>query len=163
MDTVSAMWVLMLLVEVPLIAFSGAGLQRLGERGLLGVGVLAGALRWTVCGLTNDWHLLYLTQLLHGVVVTGLMLGAPLYLEAVVPERLRSTGQGLLAMIGVGCGGILSNVLSGWLLDHVGPAAPYLFGGLTAFVLGVCVTRILPPPPPYERRREHDSVRTVAN
>jgi PPP family 3-phenylpropionic acid transporter len=146
-DTVSGMWVLMLLVEVPLIAFSGLGLQRIGERGLLAVGVLAGGIRWVVCGLTADWRILYPIQLLHGVTVTGLMLGAPLYLEAVVPERLRSTGQGVLAMIGVGCGGILSNVFSGWLLEHVGTSVPYLIGGLTALLLGSTVTLVLPAVP----------------
>lgn len=147
MDTVSGMWVLMLLVEIPLVAFSGLGLQRLGERGLLAVGVLAGGVRWMVCGLTGDWRILYPVQLLHGVTVTGLMLGGPLYLEAVVPERLRSTGQGLLAMMGVGCGGILSNVVSGWLLDRSGASAPYLIGGLTAFALGSMVTIVLPAVP----------------
>lgn len=152
MDTVSAMWVLMLLVEIPLIAFSGAGLLRLGERGLLAVGVLAGAVRWIVCSLTADWRILYPIQLLHGVTVTGLMLGAPLYLEAVVPERLRSTGQGLLAMVGVGCGGILSNVVAGWLLEHVGASAPYLIGGLTALALGCMVTLILPAVPSRHER-----------
>jgi MFS family permease len=152
MNTVSAMWVLMLLVEIPLIAFSGLGLQRIGERGLLAVGVLAGGIRWVVCSLTGDWRILYPIQMLHGVTVTGLMLGAPLYLEAVVPERLRSTGQGLLAMIGIGCGGILSNIASGMLLEHVGASAPYLLGGLLAFVLGMMVTFVLPAVPPREDR-----------
>lgn len=152
LDTVSGMWVLMLLVEIPLIAFSGLGLQRLGERGLLAVGVVAGGIRWIVCGLATDWRILYPVQLLHGVTVTGLMLGGPLYLEAIVPERLRSTGQGLLAMVGVGCGGILSNVLSGWLLDRSGPSAPYLVGGLTAFALGSLVMIILPAVPPRPGR-----------
>jgi MFS family permease len=152
MNTVSVMWVLMLLLEVPLIAFSGLGLQRLGERGILAVGVLAGGIRWIVCSLTGDWRILYPVQLLHGVTVTGLMLGAPLYLEAVLPERLRSTGQGLLAMVGVGCGGILSNIIAGWLLEHVGTSAPYLLGGLTALVLGSMVTVILPTVPPRHQR-----------
>jgi PPP family 3-phenylpropionic acid transporter len=152
MNTVSVMWVLMLLLEVPLIAFSGLGLQRLGERGLLAIGVLAGGIRWIVCSLTGDWRILYPIQLLHGVTVTGLMLGAPLYLEAVLPERLRSTGQGLLAMVGVGCGGILSNILAGWLLEHVGTSAPYLLGGLTALILGSMVTVILPTVPPRHQR-----------
>jgi len=152
MNTVSAMWVLMLLVEIPLIAFTGLGLQRIGERGLLAVGVLAGGLRWTICSLTTDWRILYPIQMLHGVTVTGVMVGAPLYLEAVVPERLRSTGQGLLAMIGIGCGGILSNIATGALLEHVGPSAPYLLGGLIAAALGCAVTFVLPAPPRETRQ-----------
>jgi PPP family 3-phenylpropionic acid transporter len=57
LDAVSRMWVLMLIPEIALIALSGAGLQRLGARGLLALGVIAGGVRWTVCGIApgSDW------------------------------------------------------------------------------------------------------------
>ena len=60
-------------------------------------GVLAGGVRWTTCALTDNLELIYAAQLLHGAVVTGLLVGGPLYLEQVVPDRLRSTAQGILA------------------------------------------------------------------
>jgi PPP family 3-phenylpropionic acid transporter len=144
--TVGRMWVVMLLLEIPLVTLSGAGLQRLGARGLLAAGVLAGGLRWTVCALSDDLTVIYVVQLLHGVTVTGLLLGGPLYLELIVPESLRSTGQGLLAMVSVGVGGIVSNAAAGWLLEHGGANAPFLIGGLGAIALGCAVTYILPPP-----------------
>ncbi len=146
MDTVGRMWIVMLMVEIPLVALSGAGLERVGARGLLAIGVLAGGVRWTICGLTDDIRIVYLAQSLHGVVVTGLILGGPLYLEAIVPERLRSTGQALLAMAGIGLGGIVSNTAAGWLLEHVGTDAPYLAGGMGAIALGCLVRWILPVP-----------------
>lgn len=150
--TIGRMWVVMLLLEIPLVALSGAGMDRLGARGLLAVGVLAGGVRWTVCGLTDDLGMIYAAQLLHGVVVAGLMLGGPLYLELIVPAHLRSTAQGLLAMTGSGIGGIASNTLSGWLVDHAGTNAPYLAGGVGALVLGAAVGVILPPPSPRSPR-----------
>jgi PPP family 3-phenylpropionic acid transporter len=145
LDAVSRMWVLMLIPEIPLIALSGAGLQRLGARGLLALGVIAGGVRWTVCGLApgSDWILV--AQLLHGVVVMGLVIGAPLYVDASVPERLRSTGQGALAMAGVSLGGISSNLATGWLLEHFGADAPYIAGGVGALALGILVPLWLPP------------------
>lgn len=145
-DTVSRMWILMLLLEIPLIALSGATLERIGARGLLGIGVFAGGLRWTVCGFAPDLTLVWPVQLLHGVVVAGLIIGGPLYVEQSVPERLRSTGQGTLAMVGFGLGGITSNLGAGWLLEHVGPQAPYALGGLGALALGLLLPLILPPP-----------------
>jgi PPP family 3-phenylpropionic acid transporter len=148
LSTVGRMWVVMLLLEIPLVLLSGAGLERLGARGLLGVGVLAGGVRWTVCAASDSFAVIYAAQLLHGVVVTGLLLGAPLYLEQVVPESLRSTGQGLLAMAGVGIGGIASNVASGWLLDHGGPSMLFFICGIGAIGLGAAVARILPAPGP---------------
>lgn len=144
MDAIRRMWILMLIVEIPLVAYSGAGLKRLGARGLLGLGVFAGGLRWTVSGLSDDLYVIYAVQMLHGVMVAGLLLGGPLYLDAVVPERLRSTGQALLSMVGIGVAGIISNTASGWLLEHVGPNAPYVVGGVGALALGCLAHKILP-------------------
>jgi PPP family 3-phenylpropionic acid transporter len=144
-ESVSWMWIAMLVVEIPLIAWSGATLKRVGARGLLAIGVLAGGIRWALCGFAPSLPWVYAASLLHGVTVTGLVIGAPLYVEAVVPERLRSTGQGVLAMFGIGIGGIGSNLAAGWLLENVGSDAPYVAGGLGALVLGLLIPLILPP------------------
>jgi PPP family 3-phenylpropionic acid transporter len=123
-DAVSRMWILMLLLEIPLIALS----------------------RWAVCGFAPDLRWVYPVQVLHGVVVAGLVLGGPLYAEAVVPERLRATGQGVLAMFGVSIGGIASSLAAGWLLARVGPSAPYVAGGIGALALGALIPWLLPAP-----------------
>jgi MFS family permease len=88
----------------------------------------------------------YPLQALHGVVVAGLVIGGPLYVEATVPERLRSTGQNALAMIGVSLGGISSNLVAGHLLEHFGSDAPYKVGGVAGMLLGAFVWILLPPP-----------------
>jgi PPP family 3-phenylpropionic acid transporter len=146
LDAVSHMWILMLALEIPLIALSGASLARLGPRGLLAMGILAGGLRWTVCGLAPTLGWIYPVQILHGVIVAGFIVGAPLYVEAVVPERLRSTGQAVLAMAGVSAGGISSNLATGWLIEHVSADAPYVAGGVGALALGCLVPLFLPRP-----------------
>ncbi len=145
LETVQNMWILMLVVEVPLILCTGMGLKRIGARGLLAAGVLAGGVRWTVCGLTANPYWIYPVQMLHGVMVTGLMMGGPLYVDRVAPGRLRSTAQGLVAMVGLGLGGIASNTAAGWILDHFGANAPYLIGGIGALVVGLAIGWILPP------------------
>jgi PPP family 3-phenylpropionic acid transporter len=142
---IGKMWVFMLVLEIPLIALSGAGFRRLGPRGLLTAGIAAGAIRWLICGLASDLRILYAAQILHGVTVAGLIIGAPLYMEAVIPERLRSTGQSLLSMIGISVGGILSNVGAGWLLTHVGPRAPAIIGGIGGLLLTLALPLIVPP------------------
>lgn len=146
METVGNLWILMLLFEIPLVWYSGASLQRLGPRGLLTLGILAGGLRWTLCGIANSQAVIYGAQLLHGVTIAGLIIGAPLYLELAVPEQLRSTAQGLLAMLGLGLGGIGSNAAAGWLFENVGVDAPYLIGGLGALLVGGLVPWLLPHP-----------------
>jgi PPP family 3-phenylpropionic acid transporter len=145
-DTVSRMWIPMLALEIPLIALSGAALDRVGARGLLAIGTLAGGLRWAVCGFAPDLSWVWPAQLLHGVVVAGLVIGAPLYVDLVVPGRLRSTGQGLFVMLGFGIGGIASNLATGWLIERWGAALPYAVGGIGAVALGLLVPWLLPAP-----------------
>jgi PPP family 3-phenylpropionic acid transporter len=118
------------------------------------MGVIAGALRWIVCGFSGDLVWIHVSSILHGVTVAGLVVGGPLYVESVVPERLRSTGQGMLAMIGFSLGGILSNVTCGWLFEHLGPRVPYMLGGVGGLVLGLLVPLLLPSPERPESKTE---------
>ena len=145
-EAIRSMWVYMLVVEIPLVLASGSGLQRLGARGLLGIGVFVGGLRWLLCAFIDDLQLLSFVQTLHGVTVVGLLMGGPLYLDVVAPERLRSTAQAVLAMVGVGIAGIVSNLGSGWLLDTAGINVLYMATGAGSALLGCLVWWILPSP-----------------
>jgi len=149
-DTVSRLWIPMLALEVPLVAWAGQGLDRIGARGLVAMGILAGALRWTICAFATSPWVVYLTQLLHGVTVAGLIVGAPLYVEQCVSERLCSTAQGALAMLGFGLGGVVSTWLSGVMLDGFGATAPSLAGGLGGFALAALLPLFLPRPGRHE-------------
>ncbi|MGH7926260.1 MAG: MFS transporter [Candidatus Binatia bacterium] len=144
LDTIRAMWILMLTFEIPLVLLTGSGLKRLGARGLLAVGVFAGGLRWTLSAILSDPTLLFAVQMLHGVTVVGVNVGSPLYLDTVAPERLRSTAQGILSMVGAGVAGIASNTAAGWLVDQGGTDALYLICGLGSLALGLLTVWLLP-------------------
>jgi MFS transporter, PPP family, 3-phenylpropionic acid transporter len=146
LDMIRAMWILMLTFEIPLVLLTGSGLKRLGARGLLAVGVFVGGLRWSLSATVSDPMLLFAVQMLHGVTVVGLNLGSPLYLDTVAPERLRSTAQGILSMVGAGVAGIASNVAAGWLVDRGGTDTLYLICGLGSLVLGALTVWLLPAP-----------------
>src|SRR5262245_23030427 len=94
----------------------------------------------------NELAVLSRVQTVHGVSVVGLLMGGPLYLDVVAPEKLRSTAQALLSMVGVGIAGIVSNLGSGWLLDNAGINALYAVTGIGSAVLGCLVWWILPAP-----------------
>ncbi len=145
-ETIRNMWVYMLVVEIPLVLAFGSGLKSLGARGLMGIGVFVGGLRWLLSAVTADLQLLSLVQMLHGVTVVGLLMGGPLYLDAIAPERLRSTAQAVLSMVGVGIAGIASNLGSGWLLDRAGIDAVYALSGGVSVLLGCFAWWILPSP-----------------
>jgi len=144
LDALSRMWVLMLLLEIPLMAWVGGLRLRLGARGLLALRVVASGLRWAGSAFVQELDVAALLGVLHGVAVVGLGIGAAVYVEEVVPDELRSTGQGLLAAVGIGLGGILSNLVCGWLLDRVGAQATYLGCGAGALLLGLATPLVLP-------------------
>lgn len=152
LEAISQMWLIMLALEVPLVFYLGAGVRRIGPRGVIAIGIVAAALRWSVSGFVDDLRWVYVAQALHGVTVFGVVLGAPVYVDAVVPARLRSTGQGLLGMIGVSLGSILSNLCAGWLVENVGPRAPARIAGVFATGLALALPWLLPSVrPPAER------------
>lgn len=144
LDTLSRMWVPMLLLEIPLMAWVGGLRLRLGARGLLAMGVIASGLRWAGSAFVHEIDVAAALGVLHGVTVVGLGIGATVYVEEVVPDDLRSTGQGLLAAIGLGLAGILSNLACGWLFDRVGAQLTYLGCGVGALLLGLATPLILP-------------------
>ncbi len=145
-STVGRMWFLMLLPEIALIAASGSILRRFGPRWLLTLGLASEGVRWTVSALAPSLAWVYAVQVLHGFGVTGVLVGVPLYLERAVPERLRSTGQAMVAMAGVGAGAMVSNAAVGWLLARLGADLPYLAAGLGALALAVLLRLVLPLP-----------------
>ena len=68
----------------------------------------------------------------------------PIYVEYLVPERLRSTGQAGLLLAGASVGGILSSTLAGSLMDGLGIDAVYLIGGLGGVAVGLLGMLMLP-------------------
>ena len=144
LTTIRNIWILMLIVEIPLVFSTGSGLKRFGARGLLTVGVTVGGLRWLLSASIADPAVFFAVQALHGVMVVGLNLGSPLYLDVVAPEKLRSTAQGILSMVGSGLAGILSNMTAGWLVDHSGVNLLYLLCGIGSLTLGILSVWILP-------------------
>jgi PPP family 3-phenylpropionic acid transporter len=144
-EAISQMWLIMLSLEIPLVFFLGAAVHRFGPRGVIAIGLAASALRWGVSGFVTDLRLVYLAQALHGVTVFGLILGVPVLIDRIVPDRLRATAQGGLAMIGISLGSILSNLTAGWLIDAVGPMAPARVAGAASLLLLFLMPKLLPP------------------
>ncbi len=138
-DMVSHLWILMLAIEVPLVAYSGAALRRLGPHGLLALGIFAGGARWAITGFFEDARIVYPVQTLHGVAVAGLVVGSSLCVDALVPGRLRASAQGLLGMLSFSLAGVTSSAAAGLAFDALSPSAPYCIGGLGAVALSLVV------------------------
>lgn len=134
-EAISRMWLVMLALEVPLVFLFGGAVARLGPRGVIAIGTAASAVRWGVSGFAEDLDLVQIAQALHGVTVWGIILGVPYYVDRVVPERLRATAQGILAMVGISLGSILSNLAAGWLTETFGATTPARVAGVASGAL----------------------------
>ncbi|MGE0486672.1 MAG: MFS transporter [Gammaproteobacteria bacterium] len=150
-ETVSHLWIPMLLLEIPLIWFAGAGLRRLGARGLIAAGIALDGARWLATALAPAMSWIFGIQLLHGAVVVGLIIGMQLYVEGEVPEHLRVTGQTLLGTM-MSTGAVLSHLWAGAALERFGAAAPYLIAGPAALGLGASAWFLLRPGPVTDGR-----------
>jgi MFS transporter, PPP family, 3-phenylpropionic acid transporter len=134
-ETVSRLWIPMLLLEVPLIYYAGAGLRRVGARGLIAAGIACDGARWLITALAPSLFWIFGVQLLHGAVVVGLIIGMQLYVEGEVPAHLRATGQTVLGTA-MSLGAVLSHLWAGTALEHLGANAPYLISGPLSISLG---------------------------
>lgn len=144
--TISQLWIPMLLLEIPLILFAGLGLRRLGARGLISAGIACDGMRWLVSALAPTLAWVFGVQLLHGIVVVGLIIGMQLYVEGEVPEALRVTGQTVLGTV-MSLGSVLSHLWAGFMLENFGPSAPYLVSGPASIALGLAAWFFLRPRP----------------
>ncbi len=143
---VSNLWLPMLGMETLLVAYSSRGADRFGPKALIGVGIAADGLRWVLTLLAPTLGWMIFPQFLHGVVIAGFLIGTALYVEQVTPDRLRSTGQAGLAMVGVSCATAFSNLWVGLSVDLWGIKAPFWVGGVGAMTLGVLALLWLPKP-----------------
>ena len=146
LGTLKWLWLIMLIPEIVAIAFAGRIRRRIGVRALMFAGLAAGGLKWLACGFLGDVpFVLHASMLLHCVYVVGALVAMPLCINYIVPSELRSTGQGLATMISSSLGGgICSNLAAGWLIDHVGPAAPQMYGGIGALLLLLVAPLLVP-------------------
>ena len=135
-ETVSRLWIPMLVLEIPLIYYAGAGMRRVGARGLIAAGIALDGARWVVTVMAPGLFWIFGIQLLHGAVVVGLIIGMQLYVEGEVPPRLRSTGQAMLGAV-MSIGAVVSHLWGGAALEYWGANAPYYIAGPTSVVLGI--------------------------
>jgi len=135
-ETVSRLWIPMLLLEIPLIYYAGAGLRRVGARGLIAAGIALDGARWLITILSPSLILIFGIQLLHGAVVVGLIIGMQLYVEGEVPDRLRATGQTVLGAV-MSMGAVISHLWGGLALEYLGADGPYLIAGPISICLGI--------------------------
>ncbi|KJS15840.1 MAG: hypothetical protein VR69_11235 [Peptococcaceae bacterium BRH_c4b] len=131
-------WTVAPLAEIPVFALGGLLLSRYSESALMTAAAALFVVRWGLFSVISTPEMIIGAQLFHGVTFGLLFMCAVSYMSKSVPERLRSSGQGLLSCFFGGVAGITGSSLGGLLMSRWGPVSLYTVCTListAAFVL----------------------------
>jgi MFS family permease len=130
-DHLLLLYALFNVVEAALGYFAGQLSDRIGRRPLIAAGYGVFALVYLGFGLLHSPAAVWGLFLLYGLYYT-LTQGTQKALATDLshPDR-RGTEIGAFHLL-VGIAALPASLLAGWLYTHVGPAAPFLLGALTA-------------------------------
>jgi PPP family 3-phenylpropionic acid transporter len=149
----SVLWSESVAAEIVIFFLVGPALvDRLGPPGAVALAAAAGAVRWTVTGLTPDVRMLALVQPLHGLTFAALHLACMRLIAAIVPPHLAATAQAMYAL-GAGASTALLTWASGALYARLGAHAFLLMALLSAAAVPLAGgLRSVRPSSPFRRR-----------
>ena len=124
-EIVGYAWTVAALSEVPVMIICGSLFARFSELRLLSAAALVFSIRWALFFTTTDPGLIVPIQLAHGISFGLLFLCSVSYITRMVPDRLRSSGQGLLSAFMGGIAGIAGSTLGGIVMSGLGPRYLY--------------------------------------
>ncbi len=143
-----AYWSVGVAAEVVFMIFAGGLLQRLGVRRMLLLGLLGRTLRLVAFTYPlPPLVVLIFVQPLHALAFAAVHLGTIAFLARTVPAEHRATGQSLVAAVVSGLGGVIGNLMAGWISEAASLGALRSFTSLTglyaAFLVATLVSTVV--------------------
>jgi PPP family 3-phenylpropionic acid transporter len=136
-SAISLLWSEAVVAEVFVFFFLGpALLDRFGPRGAAALAAAAGAIRWSVAGVTTSVLLLSLVQPFHGLTFALIHLASMRVMATVVEARVAATAQSLYAFSSGSVTAALT-FFSGMLYASQGRAAFFLMAALCVIALPI--------------------------
>jgi MFS transporter, PPP family, 3-phenylpropionic acid transporter len=132
--TIGALWATGVIAEILLFLVAPKLVGRVSPFAFLGLGVLAGVVRWTATAFDPPLALLFTLQALHALTFAGTYLGLMALLTKRVPPQLSASAQGLNA-VAVGALMALATLVSGPLWEAV-DAQGYLLMSAMSLLAG---------------------------
>jgi PPP family 3-phenylpropionic acid transporter len=118
----------------------GRYLMKFHEIALLAAVSFLYTVRWLLYGLVEDPIAVISMQASHSVTFAVFWLVSVNYVNRIVPEEFRATGQALLSAVFLGIAGMVGGTAGGWVRDQWGSDMMYLWGSLFALVAGMLFT-----------------------
>ncbi len=133
-DVIGLAWSLAALSEIPVMAFSGLFLKRLGSNGLLRISFLTYAFRWLIYSFIYLPVWVLVVQVLHGLSFAAFLVGGVTFVNEKTPEGLSTTAQAIFNTVAFGIGPIAGSLVGGYFYDTVGMMALFRVLSIVALV-----------------------------
>lgn len=139
------------ITNVPSMLAAAFVLRKWGHERTMLLAAGAYMLRWGIQWLWPTPEVMIGVQVLHGLSFGFFYIAAVEYVASVTGREMQATGQSLFNMVFAGLGGIVGNMLNGYLLDSGGPSLMYLACTISA-ALGSVILYIVSRQAKDERR-----------
>ncbi|WFA87428.1 MFS transporter [Paenibacillus amylolyticus] len=139
------------ITNVPSMLAAAFILRKWGHERTMMLAAGAYMLRWGIQWLWPTPEVMIGVQVLHGLSFGFFYIAAVEYVASVTGREMQATGQSLFNMVFAGLGGIVGNMLNGYLLDSGGPSLMYLACTISA-ALGSVILYIVSRQAKEQRR-----------
>jgi len=123
--------------EIPIFFLLARYGHRFREIPLLAVASLMYMVRLFLLSIANEPIAFVFLQMMHSVTFGIYYITALRYLQSIVPDEFRSSGQALFGMVWTGVAGLIAGTLGGWLYDAFGLSAVFRSGSMFALAAAI--------------------------
>ncbi|MCR8643882.1 MFS transporter [Paenibacillus sp. N1-5-1-14] len=107
------------------------------ELALLTIAALMYGVRLTLVGFTTNPYGLVATQLMHSVTFGIFLVTALRYMQSIIPDEYRATGQAVFSAVWTSAAGLVSGLVGGWIYDSWGGSTLFRIAAVCGFVAAI--------------------------
>ncbi|WP_166242381.1 MFS transporter [Paenibacillus turpanensis] len=129
-------WAMMMsaVSEIPVFFLMARYGHRFKELPLLAFAALVYAVRFALYSIADTAIAIVFLQLMHSFSFGIFLVTAIRYIQNVIPDEYRATGQAVFAVTWLGLAGLASGSIGGVIFDQFGGQATYLFAAISALI-----------------------------
>ncbi|KKI93291.1 hypothetical protein WQ54_05540 [Bacillus sp. SA1-12] len=122
------------ILEIPFFAISSYLIRKFSYALLLSIATVFYAARWLILGYSDQLDVLIWSQILLSLSFSIHCLASVAYVDFITPPDYRATGQTIYWAVTFGFGGLVGNILAGWLLKSYSIESMYKIAALLAML-----------------------------
>lgn len=122
------------ILEIPFFAMSKKLMKRFSYPVLLSLVAGVYGIRWLILGFSSNMEILIGSQILLSLSFSIQYFVSVAYVDQITPKEYRATGQTFYWAVSLGLGGLVGNILAGFVLIYIDIQTLYIIAGCIALV-----------------------------